>query len=83
MTDLKSEIKLLIAQKLDLGEEFLTDSMTMEELGFDSLTAAEVLVTVEKTLDRRIDMSTVAEKLTRDTTVTQLIEFILEEVREP
>jgi acyl carrier protein len=80
MSDTESEIRAEIAAKLGISETVLGDDMTMEELGFDSLTAAEVLAAVEKRVNKRIDMSIVAEKLTRDTSIQQLIGFILEEL---
>lgn len=83
MVDLKPEIKSIIAMRLGLAEEHLTSDLTMEDLGFDSLAAAEVIVAIEEKLNRPIDIAKVAEQLTPTTKLDQLITLVERAAQEP
>lgn len=66
-------IKQVLSEKLRVSEDFLDDDFTLDELGLDSLTSAEVVLGVEKRLGVRIDVSALGETLTRETRLGELI----------
>jgi acyl carrier protein len=72
----KAEIKRIIAEELKLREELLRDDLTMEDLGFDSLASAEIILAIEQKLRLPIDTAQVAAQVTRDASVAQLIDAI-------
>ncbi len=76
MSQYHHKILRIIAHHLRLPEERLSPTMTLEDLGLNSLTAAEVLLSIEKELQRTIDSAQLGWLLTRDTPLAQLIEAI-------
>ena len=73
MTELEGRIRTIIAAELQIGEDFLTGDVTIEDLGFDSLTSAEVLLAIEKQLGQPLDSARLMESLTPDTRIDELI----------
>ncbi len=71
--ELEPRIKSLIAAELRLPEELLDSEVTIEDLGFDSLTSAEVLLAIEKQLGCSLDAASLVETLSPDTPVEELI----------
>jgi len=69
-----SVIKQVLSEKLRVSEDFLDDEYTLDELGLDSLTSAEVVLGVETRLGVRIDVSALGESLTRETRLGELIQ---------
>lgn len=76
--DLAPRIRSLIAAELRLSEDLLDDDLTIEDLGFDSLTSAEVLLAIEKQLGCSLDASSLVETLSPDTLVVELIQATAE-----
>lgn len=66
-------IKQVLAEKLRVSASFLEDDFTLEELGLDSLTSAEVVLGVEKRTGVRLDLSALGERLSRDTKLADLV----------
>lgn len=71
--ELAPRIKSLIAAELRLSEDLLDSEVTIEDLGFDSLTSAEVLLAIEKQLGCSLDAASLVETLSPDTPVEELI----------
>lgn len=71
--DFEPRIKSLIAAELRLSEDLLDGDLTIEDLGFDSLTSAEVLLAIEKQLGCSLDAASLVETLSPDTPVQDLI----------
>ncbi|HKU41135.1 MAG TPA: acyl carrier protein [Polyangiales bacterium] len=68
-----SIIRQVLADKLRVSRDFLEDDFTLEELGLDSLTSAEIVLGVEKRAGIRLDLSALGERLSRDTKLGELI----------
>jgi acyl carrier protein len=68
-----SIIKQVLADKLRVSQSFLEDDYTLEELGLDSLTSAEIVLGVEKRTGVRLELSELGEQLSRDTKLVELI----------
>jgi acyl carrier protein len=66
-------VRQVLADKLRVSRDFLEDDFTLEELGLDSLTSAEIVLGVEKRAGIRLDLSTLSERLSRDTKLGELI----------
>jgi acyl carrier protein len=69
-----SIIRQVLADKLRVSREFLEDDFTLEELGLDSLTSAEIVLGVEKRAGVRLDLSELGDRLSRETKLGELIE---------
>jgi hypothetical protein len=63
-----------MARELRIDVGALDDELTLEEMGLDSLAAAEIVLAVEQTLDTPVDTWIVAASITRD---TRLAEFVI------
>jgi acyl carrier protein len=73
MSQTVSIIKQVLAEKLRVSQDFLEDDFTLEELGLDSLTSAEVVLGVEKRLGVRIDVAALGDAMSRETTLGELV----------
>lgn len=71
--EFEPKIKRLIAAELRLSEDLLEGDLTIEDLGFDSLTSAEVLLAIEKQLNCSLNAASLVESLSPDTPVQELI----------
>ena len=76
MTEMELRIKSMIAAELRLDEEQLTGDLTLEDLGFDSLTSAEVLMAIEKRLGRAIGSARLMESFNEDTSIDEMIAVV-------
>lgn len=68
-----SMIRQVLAEKLRVSEELLEDNTTLEELGVDSLTSAEIVIGVERRAGIRLELSEIGDYLARDTKLHELI----------
>jgi acyl carrier protein len=68
-----SIIRQVLADKLRVSRDFLEDDFTLEELGLDSLTSAEIVLGVEKRAGIRLDLGALGEHLSRETKLGELI----------
>lgn len=66
-------IKHVLAEKLRVSQAFLEDDFTLDELGLDSLTSAEIVLGVEKSTGVRLDLAALGERLSRDTKLVDLV----------
>ena len=71
-------IKQVLTDKLRVSQDFLDDDYTLEELGLDSLTSAEIVLGVEKRARTRLEVSALGERLSRDTKLGELIQAMAE-----
>jgi acyl carrier protein len=70
-----AQIKRLIAAELHIEVTSISDDMTIEDLGLDSLSLAEVVISLEKHFERPIDTTTFAEDLNAQVRVGPLLEI--------
>lgn len=73
MNEQVQSIKSVIADKLRVPADFLSDDFKLDEVGLDSLTSAEVVLGVEKRFGVRLDLSESVEPFTRDTTLSEFV----------
>jgi acyl carrier protein len=73
MSQTVSIIKQVLAEKLQVSQDFLEDDFTLDELGLDSLTSAEVVLGVEKRLGIRIDVAALGDAMAGETTLGELV----------
>ncbi len=67
------QIRAVIASELRLDPANVTDDMTIEMLGLDSLAFAEVVISLEKHFGQSIDTTAFVEDLGDHTTVRELV----------
>jgi acyl carrier protein len=73
MSQTVSIIKQVLAEKLQVSQDFLEDDFTLDELGLDSLTSAEVVLGVEKRIGVRLDVAALGDAMSGETTLGELI----------
>ena len=72
MSNLEKEIRLLVAEILEINEEQITpDAKFVEDLGMDSMMALEILASVEKKYKVKIP----EEYLTKVTSLNSMVEI--------
>lgn len=81
--DITNRIKSLIATQLGLTVGSVSDQMTIEELGLDSLAFAEVVIAIEKAFARPIDTTAFVEEIGDNTRVADLIAMFTAALAEP
>jgi acyl carrier protein len=74
--DKVNRIMSFIAQKLRIGAENLRPEYTLDELGLDSLTSAEVVLGVEKLYGLRLNFEAASAAIDRHTTLSTFVELI-------
>jgi len=77
MRNRHQQIKALIAAELRIPADSLRDDLTIESIGFDSLQAAEVILSIEQKLNCEIDAPQITAALTGDTRLTELVDMIV------
>lgn len=78
-----STIKQVLAEKLRVSQDFLDDQFTLEELGLDSMAAAEVVLGVEERLGVRLDVAALGEAMSGETTLAELIATLTSMLDQP
>lgn len=73
MTQHVALIRQILAEKLRVSEELLDDETTLEELGVDSLTSAEIVIGFERHAGVRIEIEDIGDHLGRNTTLGEFI----------
>jgi acyl carrier protein len=73
----REEIRSVIVGKLGLSDGAVKDEMTLEELGLDSLLAAEILIAIEQRLGSAVDASAISGMVGRDTPLGELIDLVI------
>lgn len=77
MNNLYQQVKEIIADELKIPAARLADDLTIEDLGLDSLTLAEILVVLQQKLGRTFQASHLIQQSNRDTSLSSLIENIV------
>ncbi|MEY4508036.1 MAG: Phosphopantetheine attachment site [Pseudomonadota bacterium] len=77
MNDNTQTIKTVIATKLRVPADFLSDDFKLDELGLDSLSSAEVVLGVEKHFGVRLDLTQSEQPFTRDTTLREFVALLV------
>jgi acyl carrier protein len=80
--ELRAELKEAISRVCDLPVERISDDSTVEELGFDSLASAEVLIDLEIRLDRELPVDAM-RRLIKARTVGEVALLLEQELRAP
>ena len=80
--DLRSELRDAISRTCNVPVESIRDDSTVEELGFDSLASAEVLIDLEMRLDRELPVDAL-RRLVRARTVGDVAQLLERELRAP
>jgi acyl carrier protein len=78
MDNLYQEIKEIIAEELKIPAARLADDLTIEDLGLDSLTLAEILIVLQQKLGKTIQASKLIQQSNRDTCLSSLINNIIQ-----
>ena len=76
MTSLPTEIRAVIAARTGLAPERLTDELTIEDIGLDSLGTAELLLAVEERLDRSLNTEVLRGRFSREMRLGDLVALI-------
>ena len=76
MTSLPVEIRAVIAARTGLAPERLTDELTIEDIGLDSLGTAELLLAVEERLDRSLNTEVLRGRFSREMRLGDLVALI-------
>jgi acyl carrier protein len=69
-------LKTIVAEELQVDDAVITDAATIEALGLDSLTFAEVIISLERKLGRSIDTTEFVEEIQNDTTFGELASLL-------
>jgi acyl carrier protein len=69
-------LKAVVAEELQLDEDMITPTATIEGLGLDSLTFAEVIISLERKLGRSIDTTEFVEDIDNDTSFAELASLL-------
>lgn len=75
--EILSKLKLILADKLDVSVEEVTEDKTMKDLGADSLDAVEAIMTVEKDFNLAIPDGDM-EKFTN---IKSIVDYIAEHTK--
>lgn len=75
-------VTTVVSEKLRVDRELLTPEFTLDELGLDSLTSAEVVLAIEKKLGLKLDFEGAAVAFDRDTTLSQFVDLVVQLVQE-
>lgn len=79
-TELKEQIKKIVAEEAEVAVEEVKDELTMEDLGIDSLSMASVLANLED-LGIEVDTEKIfdsSEKYTIGALIEKIIDSIIE-----
>jgi acyl carrier protein len=74
--DLRARIKQIIAAQLRVSPEALSDDLSVEATGLNSLALAEAVVAIEQQLGKRVDTAKLSEQLSYELTLAQLMDTI-------
>jgi acyl carrier protein len=80
--DVATELRNSISRVCDVPVEAITDGATLDDLGFDSLAAAEVLTDVEIRLGRELPVDGL-RRLTKARTVGDVVELLQDALIRP
>lgn len=80
--DVAHELRISISRVCGLPAESISDDATLEELGFDSLAAAEVLTDIEIRLGRELPVDGL-RRLTQARTVADVVALLQDELGRP
>jgi acyl carrier protein len=70
-------IRRLIADRLRISTKLLSDGMSLEDIGLDSITLAEVIAIVETDYGIVLDTTLFAERVSPVTSLRELLENIM------
>jgi len=80
--DVATELRNSISRVCDVPVEAITDGARLDDLGFDSLAAAEVLTDVEIRVGRELPVDGL-RRLTKARTVGDVVELLQDELTRP
>ena len=80
--DVGAELRASISRICDVPAEAISDDATLEDLGFDSLAAAEVLTDIEIRLGRELPVDGL-RRLTEARTVGDVVSLLQNELARP
>lgn len=76
-TEIFDKLKLILADKLDIPVEEVTEEKTMKDLGADSLDAVEAIMEVEKDFDLAIP----DDHMENFTNIKSIVDYIAENTK--
>jgi acyl carrier protein len=76
MNETVAAIKAIIADKMSVPPSYLDEDFTLDEMGLDSLMAAEVVLGVEERFAVALDMPRIAQSLKPETKLNELLALV-------